>query len=390
MPHDEAFGSPLYFARVARTIARRGSLTPQQDADFAQAVWRMSFIAQKRDEGRWLEAHKVYIGYLTNFINSKEIFVPFYLACVFPGRAVLEDAMTIADAIVLEPGHALCLSGSTTFLGRLASGSDLDFCEYYTSAADGICAAIETKSGGSGPIWLTSFKAGGEPIRVPSRGHAARIATALADCPPDRPAQRFKLNFVSIFGSFGDMPVTSVVLPMAADDPEGGNAEHSFAFQEAVISGAAPGRSLLNAAAFARYALWLKNEVRVWCDEPERKAPLKSLKRALSVFLLLGYPLDHSHYGGETSEDLVDVILARLNAREMIWLANSLRIHDLRMQVADFDDETFDGLRSRLDVEAEEQLDAADVDGMLAGVREIAEALMLILNDLFDRAGELP
>ena len=97
-----------------------------------------TLLAAGSDQEESLEPSLKYPGYLSREIDGRPIFVPYNLARVFPASHIVLDVIRIADSIALHPNDPVCISGSTTFLGKLEEIGDLDFCEYHVAGVNGL------------------------------------------------------------------------------------------------------------------------------------------------------------------------------------------------------------------------------------------------------------
>ena len=151
--------------------------------------------------------------------------------------------------------------------------------------------------------------------RVSSALRAVYVRHGILDEVRDEPA-RLKLDFMSC-GKLGPMPTTNVILPTS--DGEDVAADQSFAFQEAVVCGEAPLRSLIRPARFGDYLLFLKDQARHYVNEGDEKASfaIKALKRLLALKAALG----------DRAE--VDAIVERLNRPEIEEVVQRIRLDEL-------------------------------------------------------------
>lgn len=268
-------------------------------------------------EGRLaLSAHP---GYLATSSGADTILVPFQLAPVFPGRAVLDATVAVArDARVVE-GNPICVSGSATFLGRTSEVGDLDFCEYHLGDPGDLPGAVARKAAEDAPLALIELKCGDRAFKAPW-DDVGEVASAILDVPPPLPAGRVKLDMWSD-GPLGPLPATCLVLALG-EDREAGNAEWSFAHQEAVLTDGPPPRVLDDPLRFSRYCGWLLAEARrlvsgEGVDKPATVRAPKALKRLLSLLLAFG------------DAETVEEVLAGLDADHVRQIVRSGRLAEL-------------------------------------------------------------
>lgn len=386
---------PEFFVETALLLDRDGELADARRDAFVAAVGTRVTYAEGSDHDGALAAAAGHPGYLHRTVDGRHVYVPFNLAFALPGKDILVDAISMAEAVRLGDEHAICLSGSATFLGRLDKAADLDFCEYYPSPQATLAPAIDGKSYVAGSPYLVTVKCASTDVVLPCDGLRARLDELLQPSGQVK-APRVKLDFVGTSERFGVIPVTSVVILVEPSSSETGRAQASFAYQEAVVCVTSPPRDLLLAEEFARYLLWLKEESALWLEgkyAAETKSPLKSLKRALSAFLLMGYDLPHDEVAppAVTPEEAVDVlapvnlILSSLNEGTLARVADELRLAELRTLApaghALVPDEILQ------EIHGSEPLDVRIVEEALRGARELAEGLVEYMDELFDRVG---
>jgi hypothetical protein len=260
-----------------------------------------------------LEPATGHTGYLTRSIGSHSIFVPFNLAYMSPSHADLRATLAIGDAIRVCSDGAFCLSGSTTFAGRLGMGGDLDFCEYRFDNDDelrqGVCNLLDAEA--APLVWI---KLANGTLNRPWPDVAALMTP---------PLERIKLDFVSN-SALGVLPTTSLVL--ATQDGEDVAAGLSYAYQEAVILGPKPVRLLVRPDRIGAYIVFLKRHIRELLDGRDKHAgagaPIKALKRCLSLLLMVEWP------------DEVDRLVQKLNDGVLKDVALDARQDELERMAA--------------------------------------------------------
>ncbi|UUL82531.1 hypothetical protein [Sphingomonas qomolangmaensis] len=327
-----------------------------------------TLLAAGSDQEGSLEPSLEHPGYLSRKIDGRPIFVPYNLAGVFPASDIVQDVMKIADRISLHPNDPVCISGSTTFLGKLEEIGDLDFCEYHLAGLNGLAehAADVCEREDIPLIWL---KFGDTPLKGPWAGRRDEIKKLVGGSDE----VRMKFDFLSE-GPRGLLPTTSVVI--ATNDDEVA-ARHSFAYQEAVVAGAGPVRNLVSPARFGEYVNWLRGEIRkLATPSSERNGyPAKALKRALSLLLIAG------------RENDTDEIIEELHGSELSSIVMQVRLDEIERMLNDLPEDVSDrfvdafnelkgGFEHVLDEDIDEALDAA---------RELALASLDIVEEEFRR-----
>lgn len=306
---------PSAFSRFALSFVSSLSASAEDQALLAELIADRAFEVVGRDADHALELDDAHPGYLRRDLPLGSVHVPFNLAPVFPGRAVLDPIQDVATVAVVSRESMICLGGSATFTGSLRAISDLDLCEYNAGDPSEIAAAVGTLVESSDAV--VEVKCAGESWGPPWTDLGAALQLKLVDLPPHPPAHRMKLDLIADAGALGIVPLTNVVLPIG-DDPESGNAHSSFVYQEAVLAmGGPPVRGLLDPAAFGAYLRWLRTQVQHYgADAALAETPigaLKALKRTLSFFLAIGL------------EELVQETIEILNSPEVEALLLALR-----------------------------------------------------------------
>lgn len=229
-------------------------------------------------------------GYLETCISEKRVLVPFHLGSFFPSDDILAEVVGVAERVALVIDNPICISGSMTFLKVFRSIGDLDYCEYYPGDPRILAECVKAKTvAEQEDLLLVEIKCGAKHHR-PWKDLDKMLEAALVPGGVLAPPEPIKLDFLSTT-SLGVLPTTSLVLPVK-EDAEAGNAERSFAYQEAVICQGEPPRTLLRPESMGRYLNWLLEDARKWlsaeCGAPKAKRAPKALKRLLSIALLLG------------------------------------------------------------------------------------------------------
>jgi len=349
-----------------------GAKIPSSDIDQETAAYLRSraIVAAATDAEASLEPAQDHPGYLTRRVGGRDIFVPFNLASVFPGADIVEEVMRIADAVSLHPGDAVCISGSTTFLGAIDEVGDLDFCEYYVSDLAGLPADTLAVSNEE-EVPLVWLKCGAEDLKHPWAERQSQI-DALLHASEEK---RIKLDFVSN-GVLGLLPTTSVVIATRDDNIA---ARHSFAYQEAVVAGPGPVRNLVSPNRFGEYVNWLRSEVRRLATPTGVRDgyPIKALKRALSLMLIAGRE-------AETAE-----LIERLHNSELATIVLRVRVEELERMLSDLPDALSERFAAPLDdlKDGLEEVTDQELDQALDAARELAIASLDLVEAEFQTYG---
>ena len=388
---------PLFFAAMALRSKRAGGLREQDRRAFTSAISARAIYAEGQDVDKALRASPDFPGYLFRTVGERNVFVPFNLAGVFPGETRLLQVIETAHGVRLNVGHPLCISGSTTFLGRVSNVSDLDFCEYYLSEASTISSAVSSVAKNGGCPLLITVKCAKDSIAIPSDDLDQFLGKRLHHQVVHPPANTLKLDFIGLSSESGPLPVTNLVLPVMPGHLEEGNALFSFAYQEGVFDVSEPCRSLLGIQQFTTYVDWLRTQIEKWLRDPEPdeilKAPLKSLKRTLSLMLLLGYELDDDSSGHEvpnlagateTRHDRLSFIISSLNDGTLGKVAEMVKLKELASWMDCCQRELPDEIVKQ--VRDAEPLDEEAMELALGAARELAEGFLALINLAFEEA----
>ena len=359
---------PTILIQAARAFADNRSLSAS-DTQLLEAYLKFRTIqADRSDTEKTFTPSEAHVGYLCRMVDDQEVFVPFNLTAVAPG---LDDFRTMIDVgrlIHLDGANPFCLSGSAAAMGRLPPGADLDFCEYHLTPDEGLFERAQPLINNTAArlVWAKSDKLAKDKVCVDPW---VDLDVALA-----APVGRVKLDFVSRTG-LGVLPTTTVVLGTTTG--EDGEARQSFAYQEAIVLGNGPCRVLVEPAEIGRYIDWLKGQVRKILDEPEaygRGAPVKALKRCLSLLLMLG------------SENEIETVVSQLEDGILQDVVLDARVAELQRMSKDMLDAPDWLLAELASLEARTSLDEAAREESLAAAAEIAEAVYDTITVLFDEA----
>lgn len=267
-------------------------------------LYRTALVEQTVERELPLTPSPGHAGYLKGEINQSAIFVPWYLADVFPGGEIAQNLERLARRLQVDPEGSICLSGSGVFRGVVSVIGDIDFCEYSVSNPGDIPRFIGQMllRGEDAPlvrIYLpgvrpkTDFFAPWPPCLEKLNTQYGANETAS---PPILVFEHIVSN-----GVLGLLPCTNRVLPVEPGRPAEGHGKTTFVFQEAVFSyGDSPPRSLVAPLELGDYVAWLRSQIRPDADSSQKLSSVKRLKRALSLARLI-----HLH-------DLADEALAVL------------------------------------------------------------------------------
>jgi hypothetical protein len=267
--------------------ASRGDQLSQSDARQIESL--LLLLAAERagtDEEGLLALDRRRPGYLTRSIGDYTVFVPFNLANVFPPARLLAPLVGISAALKLDQEGTICISGSTTFLGKLVVIGDLDFCEYYLSP-------IANLPGKAARIWgrrlddcrVASVRCRSLKLFDPWSNGEAQLSAVILPRGNSSALGTVKIEAVFFSAAMGVLPVSNMVLPLDKAAPEEGNAGKSFVFQEAVVvARGSPPRALLNPRNLGQYLEFLREEANNVLNDD----PIKALKRVLSFALFVG------------------------------------------------------------------------------------------------------
>lgn len=301
---DTEFGA--FLAYLAGLDQKGQELDDETIGQATTLVTVRALLAARTDQEGLLDVDEEHPGYLKRTVNGVPVFVPFNLARVAPPTNILSEVITIARKIALQPDDAICISGSTTFLGVIGVVADLDFCEYFMGEAADMIDGIRRLTAAE-EIPLVWMDVGGNQIGPPVTVESARAHIAA------KPV-RLKMDFVTD-GALGILPTTNVILPTTQG--EDGEAHQSHAYQEAVIAGGSPVRSLVSPARLGAYLSFLCHHVSQLLEKEDAKSSVKALKRVLSLLLFLGY-------------DNTDRVIALLEREELSLVVNRTRLEELR------------------------------------------------------------
>lgn len=348
---------------AAKTAEGRGHFTDEDQEGLEALLELRTLEAAGRDPDGALTIAESFPGYLVREVDDEPIFVPFNLAAVSPRLDQLRAAKGVACAIRLAKENALCLSGSAATLGKTATVSDLDFCEYHLGTERALIEGVQARTA-SDPrlVWVK---------RAADEKPAAAPWSDLTDLLKP-PLDAIKLDFVSN-SELGVLPTTTVVLKTTGED---GPAGKSFAYQEAVVAGAKPVRVLINPERLGAYIWWLKDEPAklLKADAPPKRAKntVKALKRCLSLYLMLESPDTVRDIVGQLANKVVDEVVLGARLLELKEMAEAMDSPPSWMSTA------IDDLQDSLRLSEEDRAVA------LGGVEAFAQGLTLKIEALFE------
>lgn len=313
-------------------------------------------------------------GYLTRTVAGTPIHVPFPLVRLFPGADILQEIIPIASDISVGNDGAICLSGSSAFLGGIQTVGDLDFCEYVFEGASMPASVGRIVGRADGPA-LAVMKCLEREFVHPWAGWQAGLDRFVEAGPPTgTDHRRLKLDYCAMVPALGLLPATNLVLWLDSAQPEQGNALRSFAHQEAVFDrGSGVSRTLVDAARLAAYMGFLDGEI----GKLAPGNPIKALKRTLSLCSLLG--IDH----------WAEIVLGLLNQSVVGLATREKRLAELAGLVGVLDPETRDPFNRLLDEERtalrRAGLEPTDVDEFETILRDAIEGATAALEVLVAR-----
>lgn len=240
-------------------------------------------------------------GYLVARQGKTVYNLPYYLAYVWPTPDVLASLNDRLPSVRLGTSSSFCLSGSSTFLGKVQSISDIDCCEYFTGSESEFFEGLKARAVTAleEPCVLAVYKVNGgtnvtRPFNLEAKGDFQGFAN-------DIPLTDFatldslKLDFVADIAPFGPLAVTNMVLPVSG--PDDLRMARSFQFQEAVaqLDDAAPLRGLVKPGDLGRYLRFLRQDALCYLDRAKAagdqrkrfRLVVKALKRMTSWLLII-------------------------------------------------------------------------------------------------------
>jgi hypothetical protein len=298
---------------VALAIRRRAKIPiGQHELELLGGhLFRTALVEQTVEGDLPLAPSPDHAGYLKGLVNQSPIFVPWYLADVFPSAEIAQHMERLARRLQVDPEGSICLSGSGVFRGAISVIGDIDFCEYAVSKPSAIPGFISQMllRGDDAPlarIYLLGVR--------PSIDFFAPWPPCLEQLNThyraDQPTSVPILVFEHIVSNdvLGVLPCTNRVLPVEPKSPAEGHGATTFVFQEAVFSrGDRPPRSLVAPHELGDYVAWLRDQIRPEAEADEKLNSVKQLKRGLSLARLI-----HLHdLGDEALALLKDPLVER-------------------------------------------------------------------------------
>ncbi|WP_296714471.1 hypothetical protein [Rhodoblastus sp.] len=374
------------FDPVDIIFAALGMSDEHSNADFDQMLMSIfsarALAAQRADEDASLVNDEENHGYLRRYIDGYEIYVPFNLASVFPGREKLSSILRAANGIKLSENNPICISGSTTFLGKNVPISDLDFCEYFMTDESEFSSCIYRKRSSVEDIIAVLLKI--DSLSYIFRDNDLNIPAIDDDT---LKSKWIKLDCWFTDQALGSLAATSVIIP--TDRRYGGDAaKNTFVHQEAMISNTGIPRPLFKRSEIGLYLLFLYKESAKYYHKASidmnLRYAIKSLKRSISFLLLVGAE-EESEFANaleETFNFLLNpsVVCAVLRQRldDLDALCEALpmdRQNSARLEI--------DQVKSQLQYTTK----AYEDEPLLNRAIGEAETLMKAIKGLFDSAG---
>lgn len=233
-------------------------------------------------------------GYVVFRVDELRVFVPFFVANVFPHGEILKAICELGAQLQIGTDSVICVSGSACQLGLGLPIGDLDFCEYLPAGdariADRFLSRLFDLSQqalcfrltlGEDKVWVrpwpTDLAAGGPAIATELR--TAMTGAGFRQC-----------AFVADVPSLGILEATNVVVLLDYAALESLEANRSFAAQEAPLARESwTPRELTSPLALGAYVIWLIDSAYSLCDQSqsEPRAAVKAVRRAFSATRLL-------------------------------------------------------------------------------------------------------
>jgi hypothetical protein len=305
-------------------------------------------------------------GYLVKSQNGRNYYAPFNLASMLPKGTLLDEMDSLLVACRLGESGNVCLSGSATFLDRIVSVTDLDFCEYYFDDLETARSLVEHKTQGEGLPSIFRIKSGADQVEHrPFQNLGVFLAGMKLHPGSQTEFEHVKLDYIAAPKGFGPIAITNLVLSTDIGSPTQLNSSLSFQHQEIVVCerNRQPYRSLACVEDLGRYMNWLKDQFKALIEESatERAKLLKALKRALSWFLIVGL------------EKPVEAIVYVLGHSVMAKISSSARTAELERMLGSLDATTAQELRRRVGIkEAVNAVEVKELQNFYVVVRELA------------------
>lgn len=242
-------------------------------------------LAEEDDKDVSLAASEAQPGYLRGKVGEQHLYVPYNLVRGLAPRTLLEQIVGVGNAIRICDQSRLCVSGSSTFLGDLNFVADIDFCEYASIEPLAIATRVVTLAERDHAPHLIEVKIDGQKQHHPWRNCSTRTTALLTQNLSHPPANPAMFDFIDGSTTLGLIPVTNLVLPVLGDRPHEGHGAASHPFQEVIVTPVEvviP--DLTDKSVLVAYTNFLRGEV----IARQQSDPIKALKRAISLFRLLG------------------------------------------------------------------------------------------------------
>lgn len=254
-------------------------------------------LEERENEERDLVISKSVPGYLETLDQGGvKVFVPLNLCRVSPSRPQRESIHTEAAFFRLQSLRDYCLSGSATFLGATSAIDDIDLAEYVDIDVSQVSGRLRVMAGSVVASGVTfdqlTVHVNGPDGGLKVQSHFPDLGKCLAALDPTS-WRKLRIDGRAHFSLavLGDKEVSNTAFPARL----GQYSAESSVYQEIVFvdSGCANApRSLADRAQITGYLDFLELDARKWKEElhetGETKPALKSLKRTLSLLLMLG------------------------------------------------------------------------------------------------------
>lgn len=318
---------PVFFAVYAAAADER--LTRSQTLiETARDKYRlirylraMSALAAAETKTAGLRAtpSDVHHGYVEIPANGCTVFVPFHVTYAFPIASCLGGLVGIAKAVRVSREGEICLSGSSTYMGRLRSVGDIDYCEYFPLADPTMLANVRRLARDTRKATVCArLRWGKRSDQWPWRDLDSLLndADKAFRATDTSCGDQWKLDFVGTAGRIGPLAITNLALAvdLLAAHEDGG--QRSWVYQEAVIG--------LN---------WLRQQISEYVDEKPQKAAKRALSLA-SIMLLV---------------EERDALMAALGSAELSHFVTHAALDEARTLLPSSETANVKKLRSKLE-----------------------------------------
>jgi hypothetical protein len=305
---------------------RRQAKVPINNHEFellGRHLFKTALVEQSIGSELPLTASSTHLGYLKGMLDETAVFIPWYLADVFPGGTLARELKQLALRLHVDPEGSICLSGSAVFRGALSIIGDIDFCEYAMSSPSNIPMLIGQMLQRNNDAPLVRIYLPGKRPKVDFFAPWNDTIEELSSRYENETAENapiLMLEHLVSQGALGLLPCTNRLLPVEQSNPAVGHGKTTFVFQEAVfVSGDSPPRSLVAPLELADYVAWLRDEIRSDTDpgSSEKLNSVKRLKRALSLARLIHLHEIAREILAALSDPLIERYVRHKTAREL-------------------------------------------------------------------------